>query len=312
MTWHAWTLAGFGAFMCEPFVLVMLTALAAAMGGILAEPPALWRLRPFLAVGLLLFFRNWSRSEDPLVYASCFCFIAAAIVTNRLVLGKWSLPPRSLRLLAVPLILLFVMSQGVNSLDYLRYGVYAKSKMGSPGALALMKALYRIKPEREIRYAPVTRQSLTAACIASPTLARYRDKLLDLGIGAVIHGEQVTRVPGEFGPWLIWVVINRLPMDSRESDALRLKAAGEIDVALREGHLPERKVWFPLDPNYRLWLPDLLPRFKERLRQAVSTACTEEHAENSKLASARWSSSIMRPVAARPTSTGGSSAFRSV
>jgi hypothetical protein len=36
-----------------------------------------------------------------------------------------------------------------------------------------------------------------------------------------------------------------------------LQAAAEINAALKDGRLPRRAAWFPLEPNWRLWLPDL-------------------------------------------------------
>jgi hypothetical protein len=155
--------------------------------------------------------------------------------------------------------MVFLLSTTVKLGNYSRCGIYAKSLISSPGLMALMKALYRIKPEEQLRYAPVTRQSLTAACQASPALGLFEKDLLDLQALATSYGQQITGRPGEFGPWLNWLLPQSLPGDAQEANAVMLQAAREINSALRERRLPSQPAFFPLDPNWRFWFPDLLP-----------------------------------------------------
>jgi hypothetical protein len=142
--------------------------------------------------------------------------------------------------------------------------------MTDRGLTALMKALYRIKPERDLRYAPVTRKSLQMACEASPTLGRFESALLNPRNSNTRIGQEITKVPGEFGSWLNMLLITSLPWETPEGNHAMLAAASEINEALDDGRLPRRHASYPLDPNWRLWLPDLLPSFVASLRSASS------------------------------------------
>jgi hypothetical protein len=57
--------------------------------------------------------------------------------------------------------MVFVLGTAFRIANYFHYGIYAKSEISAPGLTELMTALYKIKPERDFRYAAVTRQSLT-------------------------------------------------------------------------------------------------------------------------------------------------------
>lgn len=271
MAWHPWTFAAFDEFMSDPFVLVVQVALLASLMKILERPTARWRWKDFVLTGMFLFLWEWSRHEDPLVYACYLWFLFLVIVRvrwteslNRQTVARFAM------MLVLPLLMVFCLSTAVKAANQARFGIYAKAAIGAPGLMSLMRALYKIKPEQDIRYAPVTRQSLEAACRASPTLQRFEGLLLDPKAPSTMVGEQFTRVPGEFGPWLNWLLFGSMGYDFRRADALMLEAAAEINQALRDGRLPSRTAFFPLDPNYRLWLPDLLPCIGERFGQAFS------------------------------------------
>jgi hypothetical protein len=250
MAWHPWTLSAFGNFMSDPVVAVLLVALLGAMFRLLSRPAADWKWTTFLQIGGLLFLWDWSRIETPLVCASYGLFAGLALLATRSEANRTRPGPRRMvLLLAVPLVMVFGLSSAVKWINYQRFGIYAKNILGAPGLTALMKALYRVRPEEDVRYAPVTRQSLRAACEASPTLKPFEEALLD----PKIFG---WREPGEFGPDLIWLLAWVLGERSRADDERMVKAAREIELALQEGRLPRRHAWYPLDPNWRLWLAD--------------------------------------------------------
>jgi len=56
----------------------------------------------------------------------------------------------------------------------------------------------------------------------------------------------------------------------QEKNALMMRAAAEVNAALRSGRIPFRRALFPFDPNWRLWLPDLLTCIGNALHQVTS------------------------------------------
>jgi hypothetical protein len=86
----------------------------------------------------------------------------------------------------------------------------------------------------------------------------------------VKFGEQVTKRPGEFGPWLNWVLTVSIKQEYPEGNRAMLEAASEINEAGKSGQLPTRIAYFPFDPDWRAWIPDVLPRFLEGIRVATA------------------------------------------
>lgn len=269
MVWHPWTLSGFHDFWTYPFVLLLSVALLAVMFRVLRRPSSEWTWPIFAVQGLILFFWEWSRTEDPLVFGTWALFAGLAWMLTRQEINPvpWR---RKLALLALPLMLVIALSTGVRIINYFHYGVFAKSRMAAPGLTALMKALYRIKPERDLRYAPVTHASLELACEASPTLRQFKNALLDTSTGDVKTGAALAKAPGEVGSWLNMQLLHSFNGETADANQAMLAAASEINDALRDGRLPKRNASYPLDPNWRMWLPDLAPSFVACLRSASS------------------------------------------
>jgi hypothetical protein len=65
-------------------------------------------------------------------------------------------------------------------------------------------------------------------------------------------------------------LIDSLPWNPRQVNEAMLSVASEINEALACGRLPRRNASYPLDPNWRLWLPDLAPSFVACLRAGSS------------------------------------------
>lgn len=269
MAWHPWTFRGFCAFMADPIVLLAIVALLAIMFRVLRQSSCQWNWWPFLGMGLVLFLWEWSRTEDPLVYGAYALFAVLAWVLARREVNP-APPRRCATLLALPVLVVLVLSTGVGLLNYRHYGIYAKSKMSSPGLMELMKALYRIKPTREFRFVAVTRQSLEAACRVSPSLRPFQTKLLDPNDPHATWGLR-NGAPGEFGPMLNFHLLECVPGDDRTAHDIMFASASEINAALRDGRLPQRRVLFPFDPNVSAWLKNVPACFVSQLRLVAGT-----------------------------------------
>jgi hypothetical protein len=269
MAWHPWTFAGFHDFMADPFVLVVSVALLACMLKALSQPSAQWRWSLFFATGVLLFLWAWSRYEEPLVYGTWALFALLAWALSQKELQPAPLA-RRLALLISPVLISVLLGAAAQKANTSHFGINAKAQIGMPGLMALMKALYRIQPEREMLYVPITHQALQSACQVSPTLKRFEASLLDTNASTVKSGERVCKVPGEAGSWVNWLITQSFPSDARVANELMLLAAAEVNDALRTGKLPARNAHFPFDPNWRLWSRQLPAALREAWHQGAS------------------------------------------
>ena len=177
---------------------------------------------------------------------------------RRPIWGCWKTATfRRIVLAVLPVVIAMGMAEAVKFYNGHRFGVRALSLTEQPGFKSLVDALYRIRPEENIRFAPVTRQSLAAACDVSPTLNHYRDTLMDLNRPAYKTGARHLKLTNEFGTWLNWHLVGGIrPRGKSQSDEMQT-IADEIQAALDAGQLPDRWAKFPIDPMWREWLPAL-------------------------------------------------------
>jgi len=271
LAFHPWPLQVLRTFQSDPmflcFTLICLGLLGLALSRdrLRAADPLLW------TAGLTLGLWTWLRFEPPLTAVTAVLFAVA--YGAKLLAGREPSGPRGgqLALALLPLAGLLATQLLVKSINYLKWDVFAMSTMSAPGFKSLLKELYRIDTGEAIRYAPVTRKSLEAACAESPTLARVADHLLDVRAPAVRAAAAVTDREGEAASWLIWLVAESIWANPdwyapRAADAAMRSAASELRAAMQEGRLSRRAAFYPVDPNYRLWIPDLPACLRSRWR----------------------------------------------
>lgn len=178
----------------------------------------------------------------------------------------------------IPVLVAFASTQLISQLHQQRYGVRTLTVTDASGIKDLMSALYSIVPKEEIRFAPVTLQSMTQACDECPTLDRYRERLLNTNTPACKSAESNLGLKDQFGTWLNWHLVNSFRgMNSKSNKEMGL-AAEEIRKAQSEGRLPKRFGKFPISPLWRQWLPEIpgtyltllrtsfVPRLNDRIR----------------------------------------------
>jgi hypothetical protein len=141
------------------------------------------------------------------------------------------------------------------------FGIAALSKTDAPQERALLNALYAIRPEQVIRFAPVTRQTMELACRHSATLDKYRSRLVDPAGEYYRIAEQNLGLSGEVGTWLNWHLIMAFGGVYTQSVREMSLAAQEIRQALDDGRLPRRRALYPIDPAWRQWLRDVPAEF---------------------------------------------------
>ncbi|HMP79079.1 MAG TPA: hypothetical protein PKD54_06470, partial [Pirellulaceae bacterium] len=269
---NPWFLNHTVVFMSEPLTSILVLWMAVAVAPFLMKPVAQWTVRSALLGGALAALYALTRPE--LILAVGFwiaLFLAVAFSHWRELRpvfrwqGHWRVS-----LLALPLLMPLISVWTVERVHHAVYGVPALSISESPALRNLMSALYTIPPQDEIRFAPVTYDSLTEACDVCPTLNARRDSLLNRGGPFYRSARENLHLEGEFGTWLNWLLVSAFNSGNAESEREMWLAAEEIRNAQRSGKLAYRRAMFPIDPLWRQWLPDLPKRFWDSVSMAVS------------------------------------------
>ncbi len=256
-------------FMSEPLMAVLLLATVVSCAQFLAVPFRRWNKR--MAATSTLAMTAWAltRPEMPIVYGFWLLFVfATGLCHRRRLRGFWKFRTGKAKrwvLLLAPLVISVMTIWAINQIHQSNFGVAALSVGEAPGLNKLISALYSIPPEQKIRFAPVTYQSLTAACDASPTMNTVRNWLLSRSGGSYLACERNLKLPGEVGTWLNWQLVSSFGGNSRESNEKMIQAAEEIRLAQEQGRLGYRNAVFPLDPLWREWITDLPNEFRNSL-----------------------------------------------
>lgn len=257
---NAWFLSEAVQFMTEPLTSILLLCQGLIAISLLAPPVHRWQAWLLPALVVVVSVSVLVRNEMPVL--ACFWLLVFLICIYRYAREHgWSLFRRvdTLKIVCI----LLPLAAGQFSLTTLKwvhgacYGIQATSQVESPGVNQLMQALYTIPPEEELRYAPVTRQSLAAACDVSPTLNRYRKKLLDTDRPAYLYGARNLGLKEEFGSWLNWHLIGSFRNHGYNENLEMLAAAKEIRDAQARGEIAHRAAIYPVCPLWKQWLPEL-------------------------------------------------------
>ncbi len=250
---HPETLVIFRRLLSEPVVMVFVLLTVGCLLRLLTRRSIRWFHWELWALALSVVAWDLPRKETFLVLATYAAWLLLAVAV------RWSsdlrTTSREAALLLLPLGFLFVSHTMVKQTNLRQCGVAGMSRMEEPGIQRLMETLYRIEPQERIHRAPVTRQSLLAAIGVSPTLASMSEDLTSEvhtrnGDGSLAAGR-----PGEFGSRLNHVLLASFDSQPGVRNRQMLEASREIEAAFGSGRLPERQVFFPLDPAYSLWVP---------------------------------------------------------
>ena len=145
----------------------------------------------------------------------------------------------------------------VNVLNYVHYGVFAKTEMETHSFKAAYGALSRVKPAKPIRYVPVTKETRRRIYEVSPAfkeLARYLEGRQGRIWSDLALGQKTPENKREIlGGWFTWAfrsaVADRGYYDGKYPEDYYLRLAKEVNEACENGKLdcyPERDTVFPI------------------------------------------------------------------
>jgi hypothetical protein len=179
---NPWFLRASRTFLSEPPTALLLLLLVLSAVPFLSRPPQQWRIQHAIFGIVIADFLALTRPENPLVYAWSMFLAILALVPRWSQFRRMALTRQAacVALIFLPSLGAFLTVETCKRLHHFHYGVAAVTRVDAPGLVSLMNALYSVHPVEEIRFAPVPRDTLRAACDHSPTLNENRAKLLDV------------------------------------------------------------------------------------------------------------------------------------
>ncbi len=271
---NPWFIQSSRFLLSEPLTSILLLAVFVSAGYVIRHPTH-WK--PYVGASLASVGLVLTRPETPLLLA--FWLIVALVIYMHE--GKLTeLATRKSRLakailVAIPMMMAIGSTQIVSKLHQRHFGINAMTVTDAPGIQDLMNALYSIVPEEEIRFAPVTFQSLAQACDECPTLNLRRERLLSTSTSACKAAERNLDLKNEFGTWLNWHLANSFQGVNPKTEQEMLQAAAEIRLAQSEGRLSHRFAHYPINPLWDQWLPELPTTFCSLVKTSFTPNLTD-------------------------------------
>ena len=248
-------------FMTEPLVSVLLLMQLVFGAQMIVRPIQDWKKWHVVFAGSASLLHVLSRNETLLIFLYWIAVTVVVFIRRRKTIFKAnflkSFANAKIALLLVPVVMMLATMEAAKQYNQKKFGVKALCKTEGEGFSNLMQALYSVPPDESIRYAPVTRQSLSLACDHSPTLAEHRDLLLDTNRVNYKHAKANLGLDDEFGTWLNWHLFDCLSGTKAQVDAKMKAAAEEIRRAQSNGELAKRPAMYPVSPYTDKWIGDI-------------------------------------------------------
>ena len=172
-------------------------------------------------------------------------------------------------LVAIPLGAALALGVVVSTVNGVRYGLWHTNQLAATNFVRAYTCLQSIRPDRPIRFVPVTRDARQKAYAVSPAF-RELQPIFDGPDEPryVVESKRWLGHPGEVGAgWFYWALIDAAATaghfeTARDAEAFFGRIADEIAAALKDGRVPSRRALLPyVDPAVALWLPHLPSSF---------------------------------------------------
>lgn len=230
------------------------------------------RLRDALWAGAALGVLWNVREESILICALLIAFTALFLLWNFLATHSWKAAARSIVKPTVALIgVLAFFVLAVDCANYRAFHAFSKSDSSAPSVKAAYKALLRIRPNKIIRFIPVSKETRARAYEVSPTFMRLKPELEGkTGQDWEYQARANLGINNEIAAgWFLWALRDAaskigVHQTGRKAASFYWKMAGEINRACDQKRLPGRMVIFSLvDPGSMIslkYLPHSLGR----------------------------------------------------
>jgi hypothetical protein len=213
----------------------------------------------------------WHCRKESILIGGLFGVMAVGILAAFIVgaLTRAEALRLGLVLVAVPLGAAIALGAVISTANGLRYGLWHTDQMTATNYVRAYSSLQAIRPDRPIRFIPVTRDARQKAYAVSPA---FRE-LQPFFEGPrepwyLAESKRWLGLPGEIGAgWYYWALVDAAAAAGHFKTAPAAEAffgriADEITAAVKDGRVASRRVLLPyIDPALSLWLPDLPSSF---------------------------------------------------
>ena len=246
-------------FISEPAMSCLLLSAALVFCRFVDRPVSQWKIGDGLLAGIVLAVAVLVRPEEMAIGCgmaaiAVFIFLAHQFYWR----SGWNW--RGLIFL-IPLVVIWTADKVVQDHNGRVYHLAVQSRAYGPGEMALLNALYSIPPDRELRYCPVTRATIEKAAQFSPTMKALLPELVDQRNRFYVYASERYHIQGEVCTWLNFllpdVYDSAYSANDGSADRAMMKTAHEIRAAQADGKLGRRIAYFPVDPLWRAWIPEL-------------------------------------------------------
>jgi hypothetical protein len=275
LVFHPWVLTGFNQLLTEPYYFCLMLILLGIVFRLLSSHFWRWSSGWLWGFGFLMALMMLTRREEPWAFGLLLILFLGRLFLLRFKQGKpWKANLKQMLLILVPIGAYVAVILLVSGLNYAKWGIFATNEQQAPGFSGLLDTLYRIETPDPSIWAPVTSKTLEMAMEASPRFSLLREGLFDKNNPHLDYGEMTTGREGELGAWMWWRLYDSLASSGiytspKEADAWMQATTAELEAALADGRLPERRfsTSFPLDPNFAIWVPEFPGLFWSTLKR---------------------------------------------
>lgn len=197
-------------------------------------------------------------------------------------------------LIVAPIVATIVLGCLLASMNYVRWGVFARYELAAPQYVRAVNALMAIDPVKTTpRHVTVATETRDIAYRASPTFAQLQP-YFDGGVGQNLvrmTSEMESGVTGEIGDWVFYWAVRDAAASvgwhstARNAETKYKAIADELNDAFAKGTINKRLRLIPfVDPDWKKWIiylpKSLLGELKLVVSPSVSTANIDRPSEN--------------------------------
>jgi hypothetical protein len=264
VVFHPHSVASFDYALAEMlYACLLLFFVALFLRLIVPRSPGEWRASAGLFA--LTTALVWHCRKESILLGGLFGVVAVGILAAVL----WGALTRGQALrfgvvvVAIPLGAALGLGAVIATVNGLRYGLWRTNELVATNFVRAYSSLQAIRPDRRIRFIPVTRDARQKAYAVSPAF-RELQAIFDGPTEPWYMAESKRWLghPGEVGGgWFYWSLIDAAAAaghfkTARDAEAFFGRVADEITAAVKDGRVPSRRALLPyVDPALSLWLP---------------------------------------------------------